>query len=175
MWAIGRRKKVHPASSSSTTRTTKKDFVRFNGFSRPFHPLQILAWVFMIFFSISYFALMVPRLPSLETRIIAGVINGIVFLSHVVIHIVSIYSNPADDSVIQRFRQQKKQDVKGKVKANLFDRSQHEHVIENQFCYICEVLVSPKSKHCSVCNKCVANFDHHCKWLNNCVGGKNYR
>ncbi|XP_073747218.1 uncharacterized protein [Callorhinus ursinus] len=55
-----------------------------------------------------------------------------------------------------------------------FDRSKHAHVIQNQYCHLCEVTVSSKAKHCSACNKCVSGFDHHCKWLNNCVGSRNY-
>nr|XP_025126549.1 probable palmitoyltransferase ZDHHC11B isoform X2 [Bubalus bubalis] len=55
-----------------------------------------------------------------------------------------------------------------------FDRSKHPHVIQNQYCHLCEVTVSAKAKHCSACNKCVSGFDHHCKWLNNCVGSRNY-
>lgn len=110
-------------------------------------------------------------MPSTQSKWIAGVINALVFVTHFVIHAFSVTCNPADDSVIRRYASLDKQ----KVKPHAFDRSKHEHVIENQFCYICEVLVAPKSKHCSVCNKCVSHFDHHCKWLNNCVGGKNYR
>nr|XP_012593142.1 probable palmitoyltransferase ZDHHC11 isoform X2 [Microcebus murinus]XP_012593143.1 probable palmitoyltransferase ZDHHC11 isoform X2 [Microcebus murinus] len=56
----------------------------------------------------------------------------------------------------------------------LFDRTKHQHVIEDQYCHLCEVTVGAKSKHCKMCNKCVTGFDHHCKLLNNCVGTRNY-
>ncbi|CAD5209643.1 unnamed protein product [Bursaphelenchus xylophilus] len=56
-----------------------------------------------------------------------------------------------------------------------FDRSKHSHVIENNFCNICQITVTPGTKHCKHCNKCIPNFDHHCKWLNNCIGKKNYK
>jgi palmitoyltransferase len=153
--------------------SSRVDFVRKNGLTLPLHPLQILAWIFLSFFATSYFVFMVPQMPSTEYKWIAGVINGLVLITHIIIHAFSVACNPADDSVIQRYSSL--QHSKQKIKPNAFDRSKHEHVIENQFCYICEVLVGPKSKHCSVCNKCVSHFDHHCKWLNNCVGGKNYR
>jgi len=187
MLACLRKTRVHPVSDNndssnnnhintsnqtikaSTTPSAPKvvDFVRRNGLTLPLHPLQVIAWFFILFFAVSYFVFMIPCMPSKEAKWIAGVINGVVLTAHLVIHALSVYCNPADDNVIQRYS--------SKAKPTPFDRSKHEHVIENQFCYICEVLVGPKSKHCSVCNKCVSQFDHHCKWLNNCVGGKNYR
>ena len=176
--------RVHPVSNDNnnknpsikviSTKTTRVDFVRRNGLSLPLHPLQVLAWIFLIFFSVSYFLFMVPRMPSLEAKWIAGVINALILVTHLIIHALSVSCNPADDSVIRRYSSSTLESQQ-KLKPQTFDRSKHHHVIENQFCYICEVLVGPKSKHCSVCNKCVSQFDHHCKWLNNCVGGKNYR
>ena len=186
MWAFKRRKKVHPNLSgdkdveSSRTKhqppsqtAPVETFVRLNGWSAPFHPLQLLAWFFLIFFSVTYFIFMIPNLPSSQTKWIAGCINGVIFVFHVIIYLTSTTVNPADDAVIAKYGENNA--TQSKVKPAKFDRSKHEHVIENQFCYICEVSVGAKAKHCSACNKCVSRFDHHCKWLNNCVGGKNYK
>jgi hypothetical protein len=112
---------------------------------------------------------MVPMLPKSSIKWLALAINGVIFVFHFIIHLLSMSIDPADQNVIEKYKQ-----TKNRI-GNSFDRTKHRHVIENQFCYICEVNVGPKSKHCSVCNKCVSDFDHHCKWLNNCVGGKNYR
>ena len=151
-------------------------FVRVNGWSSPFHPLQLLAWFFLIFFSVTYFIFMIPNLPTSQTKWIAGCINGVIFIFHIIIYLTSTTVNPADDAVIAKYGENNgRKSNSNKVKPAKFDRSKHEHVIENQFCYICEVSVGSKAKHCSACNKCVSRFDHHCKWLNNCVGGKNYK
>ena len=162
-----RKKRVHPVPCNKKSGAAR---VRQNGWSLPLHPLQAIAWLFILFFSVSYFVFMVPHLPAPKTMWIAGTVTAAVLLCHIVIHLISISRNPADDSVLTKYKKQ----TEGRTAA-AFDRSKHEHVIENQFCYICEVSVGPKSKHCSVCNKCIADFDHHCKWLNNCVGAKNYR
>ncbi|EEC11297.1 zinc finger protein, putative, partial [Ixodes scapularis] len=87
-------------------------------------------------------------------------------LVHFTSHAFSITIDPADSNV-------RAKNVQGPLPP--FDRNKHAHVIENQFCYICEVKVGNRSKHCSTCNKCIEKFDHHCKWLNNCVGIRNYR
>lgn len=175
MWKLQglRKQKVHPQTPNASLPsqvTVDTSFVRKNGWSRPLHPLQLCAWFFLLFFAVCYFFLMVPHLPTSETRWIAGTINAFVFAFHLIIYISSTTVNPADDSVRKKYTSKL-----GKVKPAKFDRSVHNHVIENQFCYICEVSVSGKAKHCSACNKCVSRFDHHCKWLNNCVGDKNYR
>ncbi|XP_054164815.1 palmitoyltransferase ZDHHC1-like, partial [Oppia nitens] len=141
--------------------------IRVNGLSDPFHWLQIIAWLFVVLISVICFTFIVPTLPSTPIRCTVVVIKLLVIIIHFITHIKAITINPADDAVIDKL------DVtRNRPK---FDRNKHSHVIENQFCYICETTVGSKSKHCSLCNKCVSNFDHHCKWLNNCVGGKNYR
>lgn len=180
MWALSRKKKIHPNTAmdreSRTGHQVESTFVRSNGWSAPFHPLQLLAWFFLLFFSVTYFILMVPNLPTSQTKWIAGSINGVIFVFHIIIYLTSTSINPADESVIAKYSK-KNTSPSGSTKSKpaKFDRSKHQHVIENQFCYICEVSVGAKAKHCSACNKCVSRFDHHCKWLNNCVGGKNYK
>ncbi|XP_053305580.1 palmitoyltransferase ZDHHC1 [Spea bombifrons] len=137
---------------------------RKNGWSWPPHPLQFVAWTTYIFFTIVAFGVLLPLLP--QNWLAAGYIcTGALFAFHLVVHLLAVSIDPADDSV-------RAKNSTGPLPA--FDRSKHAHVIENMHCYICEVDVGSKSKHCSICNKCVSSFDHHCKWLNNCVGGKNY-
>ncbi|XP_069460408.1 palmitoyltransferase ZDHHC1-like isoform X2 [Ambystoma mexicanum] len=137
---------------------------RTNGWSWPLHPLQILAWFTYFFFTVVGFGILIPLLPPHWMP--AGYIcTGVMFLCHLIVHLIAISMDPADDNVRAKNRP---------LRRTVFDRSKHAHVIENLHCYLCEVDVSPKSKHCSSCNKCVSNFDHHCKWLNNCVGGRNY-
>ena len=54
------------------------------------------------------------------------------------------------------------------------NRSKHHHVMEDQYCSLCQGTVSAKTKHHSTCNKCAPGFVHHCKWLSNCVRSRNY-
>lgn len=142
-----------------------KYWSRKNGWSFPLHLLQFSAWLFIIMFALLYFGVLVPSLPF-PWRISASLMFSVIFLIHTVVHLISISINPADPNV-------RAKNYRGPVPN--FDRNQHAHVIENQFCYICEVKVGVHSKHCSACNKCISDFDHHCKWLNNCIGNRNYR
>lgn len=142
------------------------EWSRQNGWSLPLHPLQLLAWFFLAYFLVMYFAVLVPSCPAGGWQIGLSLVNAAVGVVHLVSHIFSVTIDPADVNV-------RAKNVKGPLPQ--FDRSKHAHVIENQFCYICEVKVGNRSKHCSSCNKCIEKFDHHCKWLNNCVGSRNYK
>ncbi|KAK0150035.1 putative palmitoyltransferase ZDHHC1 [Merluccius polli] len=138
---------------------------RTNGWSWPPHPLQLLAWLLYLFFAITSLGVFIPLLPP--HWLPAGYIcTGIMFVSHLCVHVMAVSMDPADQNV-------RRKTTRGPVP--VFDRSRHAHVIENCHCYLCQVDVGPKSKHCSSCNKCVASFDHHCRWLNNCVGRRNYK
>ncbi|XP_025017046.1 uncharacterized protein LOC107362182 isoform X2 [Tetranychus urticae] len=187
--------KIHPTSihlqvednynnHNSSTQTVNhpiaksKVFFKVNGWTQPFHALQLLAFFFFFFFTGICFFIIFPLLPTSHLRNTIYSIAGLLFASHLIFYLINITINPADPAVIDKYRRDK--NTKTNEQANqkgpaTFDRSKHNHVIENQFCYICEVTVGSRSKHCSVCNKCVSDFDHHCKWLNNCVGGANYR
>ncbi|UXI17855.1 E3 ubiquitin-protein ligase [Sarcoptes scabiei] len=146
----------------------ESEFVRENGWNRPFHNFQIVGWTIYLVFGLINFILLIPNTSSIDYAMPLMMFNLVIYFLHFVSHIVASTINPIDDRVLERNR-----NISHRPKK--FDRSKHQHVIENQFCYICESMVGAKSKHCSLCNKCVSNFDHHCKWLNNCVGDKNYR
>lgn len=148
--------------------TIGQNSVRINGWTYPLHWLQMVAWLFYLFMCLVAFTFVMPTLPNTELRVTMMAVASLLLVAHFVTHVIAININPADDRVVDRLDQRRE-------RLTEFDRNQHPHVIENQFCYICETTVGSKSKHCSVCNKCVSDFDHHCKWLNNCVGGKNYR
>ncbi|KAH7638528.1 hypothetical protein HUG17_2561 [Dermatophagoides farinae] len=173
-------------TTTTTTKTTnnqqqqqqqqqQQEFVRYNGWNRPFHYFQLIGWTIYIVFGFINFLLFIPNMSSSidhhnnHNNVLPFLIyNLFIYLMHFFTHIIASTINPIDNNVLAKYSEQKQ------LKPKKFDRNKHEHVIENQFCYICESNVDMKSKHCSICNKCVSNFDHHCKWLNNCVGGKNY-
>ncbi|XP_067425932.1 palmitoyltransferase ZDHHC11-like [Emydura macquarii macquarii] len=138
---------------------------RVNGWSLPLHTFQFIGLLFYTYLAIVGFGIYIPLLPH-GWKYAAYAVIGVLFVHHLVAHLVAITIDPADQNVLTKKNYSSPMPV--------FDRSRHKHVIQNQHCYLCEVDVGPKAKHCSACNKCIADFDHHCKWLNNCVGGRNY-
>ncbi|XP_070332526.1 palmitoyltransferase ZDHHC11-like isoform X4 [Odocoileus virginianus] len=160
-----RSRRVLPeAASSRSTKVSPPRLSRVNGWSRPLHPFQIMAWTLFLILAFTTFGVFIPLLPG-DCRYIAYSVTGGIFFFHFLAHLVAISIDPAEASVrLKNYSQP----------MPTFDRSKHPHVIQNQYCHLCEVTVSAKAKHCSACNKCVSGFDHHCKWLNNCVGSRNY-
>nr|XP_016849960.1 PREDICTED: probable palmitoyltransferase ZDHHC11 isoform X1 [Anolis carolinensis] len=138
---------------------------RVNGWSFPLHSFQLLTLLLYSYLAIVSFGIYIPLLPN-EWRRVAYVVIGIVFVHHLITHLIAVTIDPADENILAKKNYDKPMP--------LFDRSKFKHVIQNQHCYLCEVDVGPKTKHCSTCNKCIADFDHHCNWLNNCVGSRNY-
>ncbi|XP_073747222.1 probable palmitoyltransferase ZDHHC11B isoform X7 [Callorhinus ursinus] len=138
---------------------------RVNGWSRPLHSFQAVAWVTLLIMAIANFGIFIPFLPR-NWKYIAYGVNGGLFFLHFLVHLIAVSIDPAEANVQFKKNYSKPMPT--------FDRSKHAHVIQNQYCHLCEVTVSSKAKHCSACNKCVSGFDHHCKWLNNCVGSRNY-
>ncbi|XP_044090170.1 palmitoyltransferase ZDHHC11-like [Neovison vison] len=138
---------------------------RVNGWSRPLHSFQAVAWVTVLIMAVASFGIFIPFLPRDWKDVAYGATGGLFFL-HLSVHLLAVSIDPAEPNV------RRKKNYSEPVPT--FDRSKHAHVIQDQYCHLCEVTVSPKAKHCSACNKCVSGFDHHCKWLNNCVGGRNY-
>ncbi|CAK8679255.1 unnamed protein product [Clavelina lepadiformis] len=142
-------------------------FVRTNGWTFPLNCLQIFAAIVILLCGLMLFGVEALALPT-QGLPAAYVCIGLLYIIHIASYVAATSINPADDNSIRQFINRSKP-------IPVFDRSLHKHVIENNYCHICEVAVGEQSKHCSVCNKCVAVFDHHCKWLNNCIGEKNYR
>ncbi|XP_046527177.1 palmitoyltransferase ZDHHC11-like [Equus quagga] len=138
---------------------------RVNGWSKPLHSFQAAAWIMFLVLAFASFFIFIPLLPQ-EWKYIAYIVTGGLFFFHFIVHLIAMSLDPAEDSV--RLKKSYTEPLP------TFDRSKHAHVIQNQYCHLCQVPVSLKAKHCSACNKCISGFDHHCKWLNNCVGTRNY-
>ncbi|KAL2084033.1 hypothetical protein ACEWY4_019551 [Coilia grayii] len=135
-----------------------------NGWSLPPTTMQLVAWFTYAYFTIVGFGIFIPLLPSPWNSVSFGVVGAAFFL-HLVTHIASVSIDPAHPNVRAK---------NYSSALPTFDKGKHKHVIENDYCTLCEVEVGPKAKHCRTCNKCIADFDHHCKWLNTCIGGRNY-
>ncbi|KAM6449390.1 LOW QUALITY PROTEIN: palmitoyltransferase ZDHHC11-like [Liasis olivaceus] len=137
---------------------------RVNG-SLPLHFFQLITLLLYSYLGIVGFGIYIPLLPN-EWKQVAYAVIGIFFVHHLITHLVAITIDPADENILAKKNYDKPMPI--------LDRSKCKHVIQNQYCYLCEADVGLKTKHCSTCNKCVADFDHHCNWLNNCVGSRNY-
>uniref|UniRef100_A0A667FTX6 Palmitoyltransferase n=1 Tax=Lynx canadensis TaxID=61383 RepID=A0A667FTX6_LYNCA len=150
---------------ASRKQASPRRWSRVNGWSWPLHTFQAVAWTTLFVLAFANFGIFVPLLPPNWNLVIYGVTGGL-FCFHFVVHLLAISIDPAETNVrLKNYSEP----------VPTFDPSKHTHVIENQYCHLCEVTVNKKAKHCRACNKCVSDFDHHCKWLNNCVGGRNYR
>ncbi|CAB3407920.1 unnamed protein product [Caenorhabditis bovis] len=105
-------------------------------------------------------------LPILTPYVSIGVV-----LLYIYIYILVIYLTIKDACVPELTRKIKKEGFKRRP----FKSEPGRHVIENNKCNVCELVVEKYTKHCKRCNYCVGKFDHHCVWLNNCIGSANYR
>ncbi|XP_071468924.1 palmitoyltransferase ZDHHC11-like [Marmota flaviventris] len=157
-------KQVVPENLGSSVKTPPHHLSRVNGWSPPLHSFQLVCWTIFLVMCVTTFGIFIPFLP-LDWKLAAYAVMGAVFLFHMLVHLIAVTIDPAEVNVRLKSYAQP---------VPTFDRSEHAHVIQNQYCHLCEVTVSEKAKHCSSCNKCVSGFDHHCKWLNNCVGSRNY-
>ncbi|TKC39059.1 hypothetical protein EI555_017339, partial [Monodon monoceros] len=163
-WARISRLLLPGTASRRSTKTVPPQRSRVSGWSQPVHYLQIVAWIVFLILVFTTFGIFIPLLPP-EWRYIAYSVTGGICLFHLLVHLIVLSIDPADANV--RLKNYSRT-------VSTFDRSKHAHVIQRQYCHLCEVAVTVKAKHCSTCNKCVSGFDHHCKWLNNCVGSRNY-
>uniref|UniRef100_A0A8C9P1C5 Palmitoyltransferase n=1 Tax=Spermophilus dauricus TaxID=99837 RepID=A0A8C9P1C5_SPEDA len=157
-------RQVIPENLGSSVKTPPHHLSRVNGWSPPLHFFQVVCWAIFLVMCVTSFGIFIPFLP-LDWKLAAYAVMGAVFLFHMLVHLIAVTIDPAEVNVRLKSYAQP---------VPTFDRSKHAHVIQNQYCHLCEVTVSEKAKHCSSCNKCVSGFDHHCKWLNNCVGSRNY-
>ncbi|ERE82605.1 putative palmitoyltransferase ZDHHC11-like protein [Cricetulus griseus] len=163
---MNRNRVLPEAQANNVKKILPRPLSRVNGWSPPLHSFQAISWTTCLAMSIATFGIFIPFLPTSWKHAAYFVMGGL-SIFHLIVHLITTTIDPADTNV------RLKKDYSEPVP--IFDRSKHAHVIQNQYCHLCEVTVSKKAKHCSSCNKCVSGFDHHCKWLNNCVGSRNYR
>jgi palmitoyltransferase len=138
---------------------------RINAYSLPFHYLQILAIVVIVFLILMNYLTLCVNIPTNPWQWLNIILSSLIILPFLIVFITLTCMDPADDEVIHKSHGPRTD----------FDRRQHPHVITELYCHVCDVHVTEKAKHCSSCNKCIYSFDHHCIWLNTCIGGKNYR
>lgn len=122
-----------------------------NGFSRPFHILQVVSW------GITAFHVLIPVMIAfnLNWEKLLGFVG-----TYAALFFVKVYYG----------YKLTKSDPTSQIDERYLDYN-----VVNYYCSLCKVFVKKRTKHCACCDRCVDDFDHHCKWLNNCIGQANYR
>lgn len=103
---------------------------RTNGLSWPLDKAQVLSWLVIIYFGLATFASLCISLASPWIYLFT-ITSGFVFVIHVLLNIIVMAINPGEEVNLKRKI----------VPSNDFDRKKHKHVIENQFCNICQIVV----------------------------------
>ena len=132
-----------------------------NGFSLPFHRLQVISWVVVALLSGLFYSVIGVNLES-EAQIVVFCGYSMMLALCLLCGFLCTLCDPTDVAVKMRYSQ--------KNYAYEFNSSQFPRL-----CTRCNTHVGAQSKHCNKCNRCTAMFDHHCDWLNNCIGAGNYR
>ena len=105
-------------------------FKRRNGFSWPPDKAQLLAWFFIILLGLMGFGTLAVALKE-PYNYSLSIVFLIIYLTHIAFNIATMAVNPGEEASIKR-----------KITpASTFDRTKHKHVIENQFCNICQIIV----------------------------------
>uniref|UniRef100_F7B576 Uncharacterized protein n=2 Tax=Equus TaxID=9789 RepID=F7B576_HORSE len=105
---------------------------RVNGWSKPLHSFQAAAWIMFLVLAFASFFIFIPLLPQ-EWKYIAYIVTGGLFFFHFIVHLIAMSLDPAEDSV--RLKKSYTEPLP------TFDRSKHAHVIQNQYCHLCQVPV----------------------------------
>ncbi|CAG9318014.1 unnamed protein product [Blepharisma stoltei] len=137
-----------------------------NGFTRPYHPLQVLSWAIVLILAGTFYSLTLPPL-YLDMQVLSGISYSIISIVMCIFGFKVTSIDPTDPAVLAAFNSQISGYSLNSIELDLSELT--------KLCKICKVHVHSDSKHCRECNRCVNNFDHHCKWLNNCIGKMNYR
>ncbi|XP_055504479.1 palmitoyltransferase ZDHHC1-like isoform X2 [Leucoraja erinacea] len=104
---------------------------RRNGWSWPLHPYQLLCWLLYLFDFIAIFGFLIPVIPVCWVYAMY-IWFGVVFSFHIILYTFATTIDPADVKVrAKRYNRI----------LPLFDRNLHQHVIENEYCFLCEVEV----------------------------------
>lgn len=112
---------------------------RRNGIELPLHPLQIIGWLTLILLSLATYNFIIPSfLPVVQLPFYVAI--STLLLCHVISHIAALLIDPADDELRK---------VNSRKFVPEFDRTKHQHVIENGRCHLCNISTSSiKTKHC---------------------------
>jgi hypothetical protein len=105
-------------------------FKRTNGFTWPPDKAQVLTWIVLLYFGLAIFGCLCVSLAQPYSYTF-GVIAAICYIVHMVLNVITMAVNPGEEAMLKKKITPK----------NQFDRDKHKHVIENQFCNICQIVV----------------------------------
>lgn len=110
---------------------------RRNGWTCPWHPLQYLAWSILLFLIIIHYGFLAHYVPGLY-RIPIFLLPAGIFAVVIISMIVATSVDPAE---INFRRKLALIGSGGPISRPKFNRSIHQHVIENNYCNLCQVHV----------------------------------
>lgn len=103
---------------------------RSNGFTWPPDKAQVVSWFFLFYFGLMFFGIFCASMAEPWSYIFGSVFSVFyVLLVFLIILVTAI--NPGEEVSLKRKITPKKD----------FSRENHKHVIENQFCNICQIVV----------------------------------
>ena len=105
-------------------------FKRTNGLTWPPDKAQLFGWIVLLYFGLAIFGSFCVSLAR-PWSYIFGALFGAFYISHLALNITVMAINPGEEAVLKRKI----------VPQSQFDRDKHRHVIENQFCNICQIVV----------------------------------
>lgn len=106
---------------------------RRNGWSCPWHPLQCLAWLFILLFALLHFGFLGHYILGYWRILVFGIAT-IFLVVLVVAMVVATTINPAEPAVKDKL-------PRGKFLRPKFDSAKFPHVIQNNYCNLCQVNV----------------------------------
>eukprot|EP00918_Siedleckia_nematoides_P052284 GHVU01114263.1.p1 GENE.GHVU01114263.1~~GHVU01114263.1.p1 ORF type:complete len:389 (+),score=72.07 GHVU01114263.1:403-1569(+) len=146
------------------------EFMRKNGFERPFNLLQVISWVVFFLNVLLFYPVIVVSLP-VAALVCCAVLYSISAAGVLGCAIVCTKMDPRDPNIFLTMFPSQEHPRSDSAVSELEAPERLPTTLE---CELCGKIES-RTKHCRACNKCVSEYDHHCKWLNNCIGRENYR
>lgn len=111
---------------------------RSNGWTCPWHPYQCLAWFLIVLLALIHYGFLAHYVPGLYRIPIFLLPSGIIAVL-VLSMVVATFVNPAEVNFRKKLSSITTR--RGPISRPKFNRSKHTHVIENNYCNLCQVHV----------------------------------
>jgi palmitoyltransferase len=118
------------ANNNTASLSELSSFKRTNGFTWPPDKAQVFTWIVLVYFGLAIFGSFCVSLAQPYSYVF-GLLAAGFYLTHIALNIATMAINPGEEVTLNKKITPK----------NKFDRDKHKHVIENQFCNICQIVV----------------------------------